>query len=30
MGPLELLCDGMIAYDMGDPKRIQHFMMVQS
>lgn len=26
IGPLDLLCDGMIAYDTGDPKRIQHFM----
>lgn len=26
IGPLDLLCDGIIAYDTGDPKRIQHFM----
>lgn len=26
IGPLDLLCDGMIAYDTGDPKRIPHFM----
>ena len=30
MGPLDLLCDGMIAYSEGDPKRIQHFLKVHS
>lgn len=30
MGPLDLLCDGMIAYSEGKPKRIQHFLKVHS
>lgn len=30
MGPLDLLCDGMIAFYEGDPKRIQHFLKVHS
>ena len=30
MGPLDLLCDGMIAYYEGDPQRIQHFLKVHS
>lgn len=30
MGPLDLLCDGMIACYAGDPKRIQHFLKVHS
>ena len=30
MGPLDLLCDGMIAYYEGDTQRIQHFLKVHS
>lgn len=30
MGPLDLLCDEMIARYAGDPKQIQHFLKVHS